>query len=435
MMNLSTRQELTQRTGERYRRSKDLEKRRILDDFVATTGYHRKYAITVLNEVCVRPQAPPRKRRRKPIYTPPVARALLACWSSIAEPCAKRLVPFLGELVQRLEAFGELQIEPEDRKLLLSMSVSTADRLLAQARRSRQRGLSTTKPSTWLKHQIPVHTSADPKEPVPGYTEIDLVAHCGESTQGYYLNTLTVTDLETGWTECSALLHRSQENVLSALAATRTRLPFALLGIDSDNGSEFINRMLFDYCRKEHIRFHRCRPYKKNDQAHVEQKNGSIVRRLAGYDRYEGVPARRLLEKVHRLGRLQVNFFQPTMKLIAKERNGARVRKTYDSPKTPYQRVMACTTVSQEEKDRLTALYHTLNPAQIARQLREAQAALRLRAIRPSSPVAVPEAAAHTHTHARETAFGAPAAREASRYASRAVGAIEIAAPISQGEI
>jgi hypothetical protein len=250
------------------------------------------------------------------------------------------------------------------------------DRLLSEHRRLAH-GLSTTKPGTLLKSQIPLHTSADWDETLPGFTEIDLVPHCGETTQGYYLNTLTVTDIHTGWTECFALLQRSHQNVLDGLQAIRDGLPFALKGIDSDNGSEFINVPVFKWCKEEGIRFTRCRPYKKNDQAHVEQKNGSIVRRTVGYDRYEGRAAWKKLEEVHQWSRLLVNFFQPTMKLIDKQRDGAKVKKTYDEPKTPDQRVLACQSILDEDKQALTNSYNTLNPAEISRKLAAAQKALR----------------------------------------------------------
>lgn len=372
-MSLSAKRELTRTTARRYQAASREEKGRILDEFTAATEYHRKYALTLLKAPPPVSKSKPAPRKRKPRYTPPVVRAVLLCWDSIGRPCGKRLVPFLSELVPILERHNELCLTAEHRDLLLSISARTVDRLLREERRLAH-GLSTTKAGTLLKSQIPLHTSADWDETLPGFMEIDLVAHCGETTQGYYLNTLTVTDIHTGWTECFAMLQRSHQNVLDGLRAIRDGLPFALRGIDSDNGSEFINVPVFNWCKAEGVRFTRCRPYKKNDQAHVEQKNGSIVRRTVGY---EGRVAWKRLEAVHRWSRLLVNFFQPTMKLIDKQRDGARVKKTYDEPKTPYQRVLACNSIPDENKQALTNTYKILNPAEISRELAAAQRALR----------------------------------------------------------
>lgn len=211
---------------------------------------------------------------------------------------------------------------------------------------------------------------------MPGFVEVDLVAHCGESTHGEYLNSLTMTDISTTWTECFALRNRSQQTVSQAIKQARTRLPFALLGIDSDNGTEFINAHLFNYCKQEHITFTRSRPYKKNDQAHVEQKNWSIVRQVIGYDRYEGEVACEALAALYEVVRLYTNFFQPSMKLLSKERLGSKVKKTYEEAKTPYQRVLASPQVSEEVKDALRKLYLTLNPVVLLRQIEQCQACL-----------------------------------------------------------
>ena len=199
--------------------------------------------------------------------------------------------------------------------------------------------------------------------------EIDLVAHCGNTTAGQYLNTLTCTDLSTGWTEVTALPHRSQEAVSQAIHAMRQRLPFPLLGIDSDNGSEFINDLLYRYCLDEKITFTRSRPYRKNDQAHVEQKNWSVVRRTVGYDRWETEQELALLENIYDDLRLYINFFQPSLKLIAKEPIGNRTLKRYDRAKTPYQRILESKDISLQAKARLMNLYIRLNPAELRRRI------------------------------------------------------------------
>ena len=376
MMSKQSRQELVQVVAPRYQNAKGTEQEQILDEFVASTGYHRKYAIALLNhpEKAVQSR---RRRHRSAHYTPLVQRALIICWRATNGICSKRLVPYLPELVAVLERCGELCLDAQTRTLLLALSPATADRLLrAERERHHPHGLSTTKPGTLLKHAIPVRTFADWDDAVPGFVEVDLVAHCGESTHGEYLNSLTMTDISTTWTECFALRNRSQQTVSQAIRQARTRLPFALLGLDSDNGTEFINNHLFNYCKQEHITFTRSRPYKKNDQAHVEQKNWSIVRQAVGYDRYEGEVACEALAALYEVVRLYTNFFQPSMKLLSKERLGSKVKKTYDEAKTPYQRVLASPQVSEEVKDALRKLYLTLNPVALLRQIEKCQACL-----------------------------------------------------------
>ena len=215
---------------------------------------------------------------------------------------------------------GILRWKPRTKKLLIGMSVSTADRLLAPIRRAeRLRGKSTTLPGSLLKHLVPIRTFADWDDSRPGFVEADLVAHCGSSTAGSYLHTLTVTDVAIGWTECLAIPYRDQDTVLKSLEIARRRLPFPLLGLDTDNGSEFLNYALVAYCERESITFTRSRAYKKNDQCYVEQKNGSVVRRFVGYERFEGLTPCQVLSRLYQVLRLYVNFFQPSMKLISKK--------------------------------------------------------------------------------------------------------------------
>jgi hypothetical protein len=237
-------------------------------------------------------------------------------------------------------------------------------------------GLSTTKPGSLLKNLIPVRTFTEWDQERPGFMEIDLVAHCGNTTAGQYLNTLTCTDLSTGWTDVTALAHRSQQAVSTAIHHMRHRLPFPLLGIDSDNGSEFINDTLYRYCLDEKITFTRSRPYQKNDQAHVEQKNWSVVRHTLGYDRWETGQELAILESIHADLRLYINFFQPSFKLIAKERIGNKTIKRYDTAKTPYQRLLERQDISLETKARLMNLYIQLNPAELRRSIDQKTAKL-----------------------------------------------------------
>ena len=376
MMSQRSRRELLAVVVPRYRAAHGTDRKRILDEFVASSGYHRKYALHLLNHP---PKAPPprKKRQRAPRYSAAVQRVLITCWHATNGICSKRLVPYLPELVAVLEQHGEIQLDAQTKTQLLTLSPATADRLLrAERQRYRPHGLGTTKPGSLLKHAIPIRTFADWDDAVPGFVEVDLVAHCGESTHGEYLNSLTLTDITTTWTECLAIRNRSQHTVHAAIVQARIRLPFPLLGLDSDNGTEFINDLLLRYCQQEQLTFTRSRPYKKNDQAHVEQKNWSIVRQTVGYDRYEGQPACDALAALYEVVRLYTNFFQPSMKLQSKERLGSKVKKTYDTARTPYQRVLESEQVTQESKDRLQAQYRTLNPVALLRHIEQRQASL-----------------------------------------------------------
>ncbi len=359
--------ELLEAIRPRYLRASKAEKTRILDEFVATTGYHRKHAIRILRQG-VKPRRKD-KRGRSKVYQGEVVIALTKIWVICGQICSRRLHPFLPEMVAVLERHGELKLSEDTKRLLLQMSRATMDRCLKSVRDRPRRGLSTTKPGTLLKDAIPVRTFADWDDARPGFVEIDLVAHCGDSTHGEYLNTLNVVDVATGWCECLILANRSQRQVSAAIERLRQRLPFPLLGIDSDNDSAFINDNLFRYCKAEHITFTRSRPYKKNDQAHVEQKNWTAVRQLIGYDRFESDQALALFETIYQDWRLYINFFQPVLKLIDKHRVGSKVIKKYDTARTPYQRVLESSEVSEEDKDRLRQLYPTLNPVALRQQI------------------------------------------------------------------
>lgn len=362
-MSKKSKDDLVKAIHPRYLQANKQEKGRIMDEFVAATGCHRKHAIRRLRQGI--PECRRERRGRKRTYTGDVVGHLARIWKICGHICGKRLQPFLPEMVAVLERHDELVIDAESKALLLQMSAATIDRLLARFRQKKGRGLSTTKPGTLLKDAIPVRTFADWDDAKPGFVEMDLVAHCGVSTHGQYLQTLTATDITTGWTECLALKHRSQRNVSAAIKLLRERLPFPLLGIDSDNDGVFINETLFRYCENERITFTRCRPYKKNDQAHVEQKNWSVVRRTIGYKRYESETALTLMETIYTDLRLYVNYFQPVQKLVSKQRNGSKVYKRYDLARTPHQRVLASPDVTSKDKLRLQVDYLALNPVQL----------------------------------------------------------------------
>ncbi len=362
-MSKKSKDDLVKAIHPRYLQANKPEKGRILDEFVAATGCHRKHAIRRLRQGI--PECRRERRGRKRTYTGDVVGHLARIWKICGHICGKRLQPFLPEMVAVLERHEELVIDAESKALLLQMSAATIDRLLARFRQQKRRGLSTTKPGTLLKDAIPVRTFADWDDAKPGFVEMDLVAHCGVSTHGQYLQTLTATDITTGWTECLALKHRSQRNVSAAIKLLRERLPFPLLGIDSDNDGVFINETLFRYCENERVTFTRCRPYKKNDQAHVEQKNWSVARKTIGYKRYESETALTLMESIYADLRLYVNFFQPVQKLVSKRRNGSKVQKRYDQARTPHQRVVDSPDVTSKDKLRLQVTYLALNPVQL----------------------------------------------------------------------
>lgn len=354
----------------RYLGAARTEKHCILDEVVAVTGSHRKAAIRLLRG---RPRLPSGRGRpgRQRVYGAPVAAAARVLWEAVGQIGAKRLQPFIPELLDRLTSCEELAlVAPETRTLLCQASVSTLERLLAPARQSAPpRGAGTPHRGTWLKHQIPLRTFADWDDARPGFLEVDLVAHCGTSTEGFSLCTLCAVDVATSWVELEAVWGKGQQRVGAAVHQVRQHLPVPLLGLDSDNGSEFINQALYGYCQRKGITFTRSRADKKNDSAYVEQKNGAIVRRLVGYDRYASKAASAQLARVYRLVRLHANFFQPVQRLVRKTRDGATVHRVYDRAQTPYQRLGAAGVLPPAKQQELEALYRSLNPLKLRRQI------------------------------------------------------------------
>src|SRR2546421_1827323 len=375
--------ELLVQIAPRYREASSALKEVILDEFVAATGYARKYAIQLLNHpVDLKLTI---ERPRPPHYGPEVQQALHLTWNAANHICAKRLIPFLPMLVESLERHGHLHLSEECRSQLLSMSPATADRILRPYRKQGQHGLSTTRAGTLLKKQIPIRTFQDWNEAKAGFMEADLVAHCGSQTDGSFLYTLTLTDIATGWTEFLTLLNRTQEAVVAALKRVQHLLPFSLLGIDTDNGAEFINVELMAYCEQAHLTITLGRPRHRNDQCYVEQKNGQIVRQVVGYDRFTGELASRQLTELYRALRVYVNCFQPSMKLQTKQREGSKVRRTYDQAQTPMQRLLASGVLSSKKQQELLRITEALDPLRLLQQLEHLQKALWRHAITSSS--------------------------------------------------
>lgn len=366
---MATREELVEATSSRYRSGGRDEKKQILDEFVAVTGFHRKHAMRLLRRGPAIKTDGARKLRR--LYDDAVRAALIVIWEASDRICGKRLRSLAPLLVDAMERHGHLELDPEVRRKLLAMSAATMDRALKEAKTSggrRRRG-----PVSAIRRSIPVRTFADWGDPPPGFCEVDLVWHSGPTAKGSFVQTLVVTDIATGWTECAPLLVREQKLLTEVLTEIRKLMPFALLGFDSDNDSVFINETVQDYCQAGGIAFTRCRPYRKNDQAWVEQKNGAVVRRIVGYRRFEGLTAAAALADLYATVRLFVNFFQPSFKLAEKQREGARVHKRYHKPETPYQRLMSDARTPEEVKRRLEQSYATLDPVRLLRDMRTAQ--------------------------------------------------------------
>ena len=357
-------------TRGRYARAQWSDKGRIINELVSACGYSRKHLIRLLNETA--PVAPKAAKQRRVKYDDEVKRALCTVWHAANLICSKRLVPFLPELVRNLQAHGHLQLTPGVRERLLTISPATADRLLKSERRRIGRSPSTTKAGDLLKNQIQVRTFADWDDVVPGFFEADLVAHNGGDTRGAFLNTLVMVDVSTSWLEFLPLLQKNGDYVIAGLDVAKLLIPFPLLGVDTDNGSEFINRQMIEYCHSSRITFTRGRAYRKNDQAFVEEKNGSVIRRMIGYDRYEGYDAWQVLIKLYRALRLYVNFFQPSLKLEWKHRDGAHVTRRYQTAQTPYQRVLQ-SDVPGRVKSQLTRQYRKLDAAGLLSEVQALQ--------------------------------------------------------------
>lgn len=368
-MDHHSKSELLRSYGKRYERASKKEKTIIINAIVDATGYCRKHVIRALNLDVQVPKKIARTRHSRYAH---LYKTLKRVWAASNFLCGKRLQPFLPELVKSLKRHKEIKLGKQDETLLLTMSASTIDRHLAPARREiRIKGRATTKPGTLLKHQIPIRTFADWDDHRPGFLEIDLVAHCGDSNHGEYVNTLNMTDIATGWTVGTAFMGRSQQFCVAAIEEVRPSLPFVVLGIDSDNGAEFINAHLKRYCESNCISFTRSRAYKKNDSAHIEQKNWDVVRKMIGYGRFDTHAQLDIINGIHRLLAFYQNYFQPSRKLVSKKRIGARVTKHYDIAATPAQRIHARKDTPKDIKKRLRDTFRQVNPAALLRSIND----------------------------------------------------------------
>lgn len=365
----------------RYQKASKKERGGILKEFVGVTGYNRRYAAWLLRShgkkvrlgrrlIVVGDAGKKVKRRRPRLYGPEVAKVLIRLWVMLDYPSSRRLVAALPGAIAALERHGELELDEDVRAKLLSISPATVDRLLREEkRRYALKSCAKTKPARLLRHQVPVETFAEVERHQPGYVQMDLVAHDGGSARGDFLWSLTLTNPATGWTEVATARNKSRFHVLAAFEAACARLPFALTAVHTDNGTEFMNAHFITYCQQRGIAFRRSREFKKNDNCFVEQKNGSVARRFKGYARFDTDRAWKVMQELDATVSLFVNFFLPSQKLVRKTRQGSKVRKHYDRPQTPLQRVLSSPWVSEETKNALRQRALTLNPASLARKI------------------------------------------------------------------
>jgi len=384
-LNMAARKIITKQMAQEYIRAKKKERGVILNNLIKITGYNRKYVGWLLRmlgknkvmwigkeriiyKMTHKEQKGTRIRHR--IYEKDEIIALKKIWYCLDCPCGQRLSPYLPEILPIMEKNEEIILNNESRNKLLKISARTIDRIISKEKRKWiLRGKCRTKPGTLLKSQIPIRTFGEWNEHEPGFVEMDLVSHDGGNNIGIFAQTLDVTDVLTGWTETVAIKNKSQKHVFKGIVKARRQFPFDWKGIDSDSGGEFINEHLLRYCKDENLKFTRGRPYRKNDGCYVEQKNWAVVRKVAGYNRYDTEQEVLLLNRIYELLRLYTNFFQPQMKLISKTRVGSKVIKKYDTAKTSYQRVLMCSAINEQNKAKITMQYNLLNPIELKRKI------------------------------------------------------------------
>lgn len=371
-MSIQSRKEYLSRVKARYLKADKQGKSGMLKEFVKNTGYHKKYAVRILaagheyKSKCI-------NRKIHHIYDNSDIYWLKKIWEIMDYPCGQRLAPQLPEIISKLIRFKELGIPDSSQEKLKNIGSSTIDDRLRKFKSEARRKInSTTRPGSLIKKQIPIRTVSWNEKRI-GCCELDTVAHCGDNASGEFIVSLDLTDILTGWTETEAVLGKAQNRIIAGLNNIKERLPFPLNAIDPDNGSEFINWQLFQFCMERKIEFTRGRPYAKNDNAHIEQKNWTHVRKVFGYKRRETEAELEIMNGLYRNEiRLYKNFFMPNVKLIEKKRvgkNEEKIKRIYDKAKTPYQRVLECNQISEKQKRKLKEQYETLNPAELRRRI------------------------------------------------------------------
>jgi hypothetical protein len=405
-ISMGARREVLAVVAKRYRAAGRREKGRMLDELCATTGWHRKHAVRALRASGGGVPTGELAVRRRRIKYDAIRDALTALWEASDRVCGKRLVVMIPTLLPSLERHGRLQLGENERAMVLSVSAATVDRLLGDVKvaaaggRRRRVGFYSA-----IRREVPIRTFNDWKDPPPGFCEIDMVAHGGASVAGSFIQTLTMVDVATGWTECIPLIARDGGLVVEAIKRAQSLFPWLLRGADFDNDTTFMNDVVVPWCRAQKIEVTRSRAYKKNDQAFVEQKNGAVVRRLVGYGRFEGVEAAQVMARLYAAARLYVNFFQPSFKLKEKRREGAKVIKRYHAPATPFERAVGHPKVTRAAKARLRNMHRALDPVALLAEMRAAQTELGERIdCRPGKTAArlsVPSPPANAATFAR----------------------------------
>jgi hypothetical protein len=374
-ISMRARREVVAVVAKRYRSSDRSAKGRILDELCATTGWHRKHAVRALRQdEPVTEENVEALRERKRRYGATIKDALTALWEASDRVCGKRLKVMIPTLLPALERNDRLKLDNADRDRVLAISAASIDRLLGDVKlaasggKRRRAGFSSA-----IRREVPIRTFNDWNNPPPGFCEVDMVAHGGTSVAGSFIQTLTMVDIATGWTECVPLVRREGSLVVEAIKYLQGQFPWLLIGVDFDNDSAFMNDVVIPWCREQKLEVTRSRAYKKNDQAFVEQKNGAVVRRLMGYGRFDGVEAARVITRLYASARLYVNFFQPSFKLKEKRREGSKVIKRYHAPSTPYERALAHPHVTPAVKQQLCEQYRTLDPVALLAEIRTAQ--------------------------------------------------------------
>ena len=388
----------------RYRKASKPLRSRILDEFCQVCHYNRKYAIRLLNGPAPQNANTPNSQSRRPTYGAKVIWALTAIWQAAGYPCSARLKALLPLWLPW--AIKHLTLSAQVQKQLLTISPATIDRRLGVKKRQLKKRLyGRTKPGTLLKHHIPIKTDSWNVHS-PGFTEIDLVSHSGNSASGDFLHSLNVADIHSTWVETRAVMGKSQIGVLDAMKDIQQALPFKLLGIDSDNGSEFINYHLKTFCDQNQIQFTRGRPYKKDDNAHIEQKNWTHVRKIFGYQRYDSQPALEAMNDLYQNElRILQNLFLPSMKLLEKTRIGSKLKRRYDQPHTPLDRLLHCPKADPLKIQKLKSLRDTTDPFALAKNIEQKLERIYLMANHRISPNPSPQPSPEPLTRAEREAL------------------------------